>query len=386
MPEDEVRPVAQRRRRGHVGHDRNGCFADVAVFVAVGVGMLQRLQTAGIGVPADGTGKREGAVLRAGNLPERLLPDVVAALSGGGGHAVRRGPTEQLPRQLRIIDKDVPVALDLLDQVVPLHFPGVHRVQRAPLQQRIQAFDHAQAVVGGIVLIHRGEVRRRRIGIEIRLQPAAVDVQQDAGHVALHVVLALKQVVRLHHPVQRIAADRAGVVSAGIGPVHVAEQVVGFRHVDGFRRGAQVVQIRPAEGLGVGRAAFRPDVLAVEPDALVRGRQIGIEHHVGIAVRYGIRRRPVIRQRALLIAAVGRIERVRIRHQAVQRVKQRVVPHGGGAVGNVRRAGKGAERLVAVCARVIRLRLGGERMADRVAWLVVGRRQGRRGRRRGRSR
>ena len=113
--------------------------------------------------------------------------------------------SEQQPCVFGIIDKDVAVALHVFALVVAGHLPGVDRVVFHPLQQRLERLDDLFAVVRAVAGSDHGI---RNVLIEVRLLPAAPDVEQDARDVALDVFADLDAIGARAVPQHSLAAVR----------------------------------------------------------------------------------------------------------------------------------------------------------------------------------
>ena len=320
------------------------CAAAIAELVLIFVDMTQSRNLLSLGVAALRAGVGLDALFRAGRFGRDLarVPDVVAggcgvrSLAGRGLHIIRNILTENQPCILRIVDEDVAVALNGLRLVVARHFPCVDRVALAPLEQGVKAFDDLFAVVGIVVGIEGGQILFRDVLVQVRLTPAAVDIEQDAGDVALDVVAHLNEIVACGVP-QDGAAAVIGGGAAVDHAVDIAHGVVVAGGVDRLVGRAQVVQIAAAIFLIEGGAALRPDVLAV----VARAGLIGVKQNVVVG------RRPELSQR--LIADGVRLRRG---HQRLQALIERAV-HRGDAVGVA--TGQGGHFVIGVSAGVISL-------------------------------
>ena len=233
------------------------------------------------------------------------------------GRVIIRGElaAEQQPGKLRIVDEDVAVALHLLDTVVAAHFPGVHGVLLHPFKQGVEALDDGHAGVLAVIAVIRRQIVRRNLLKQIRLAPAAVDVQQHACQVALDIVGDLDAVVLRAVPQDGLAVK--GLRGAvGIDTQHVAHGIVAARGVHAGILGAQVVQVAAAILLHEACPALRPDVLAAHAAA---GR-VAVEQEQAVFALRGIRARPVGRQ-GLIGDGIGH----GVRHQGLQRAVKRTV-------------------------------------------------------------
>ena len=164
--------------------------------------------------------------------------------AGGGHHAFGNLAAEKVPCKLGVIDEGVAVALDALHHLVTTHFPCVHGVHLAPSQKDVHAFEYF------------GHVGSAPIGI-----PADVNVQDDAGHVALDVVMGLVKALGF----------AIGLIAAG--------------GIDPCLCGTDVVEVGTATARIVSAQALGPDVLAV---ASPGGRPIRGRHAVACVERGGV--------------------------------------------------------------------------------------------------
>ena len=196
----------------------------------------------GDGLAADGHGAPVGV---AGNGGDRIGSAAVHRLAGGCLHIGRYFLTENLPSQFGIIDKNITVALDVLRLVVSAHFPGVDRVHFTPLQEGVQTFNDLQSVVG---IVARSNAEGIIVHKEVRLTPAAPDVQQDTGNVAFDVVIDLHAVSR-----SGIIEDIRTVILIGfVARDHIAD--IAHGHISAGRVDicigrAEVMQVRARIGL-----------------------------------------------------------------------------------------------------------------------------------------
>ena len=196
----------------------------------------------GDGLAADGHSAPVGV---AGNGGNRIGSAAVHRLAGGRLHIGRNFLTENLPSQFGIIDKNITVALDVLRLVVSAHFPGVDRVHFTPLQEGVQTFNDLQTVVG---IVARSNAEGIIFHKEVRLTPAAPDVQQDTGNVAFDVVIDLHAVSR-----SGIIEDIRTVILIGaVARDHIAD--IAHGHISAGRVDicigrAEVMQVRARIGL-----------------------------------------------------------------------------------------------------------------------------------------
>ena len=217
-------------------------------------------------VAADGD--RAARLVRRGGREREAFVLTAVLVGVARGRVIIRGElaAEQQPGKLRIVDEDVAVALHLLDTVVAAHFPGVHGVLLHPFKQGVEDLDDGHAGVLAVIAVIRRQIVRRNLLKQIRLAPAAVDIQQHARQVALDVVGDLDAVVLRAVPQDGLAVEglRAAV---GIDAQLVAHGVVaaGGMHAGILR--AQVVQVAAAVLLQEARAALRPDVLTAHAAA-----------------------------------------------------------------------------------------------------------------------
>ena len=299
-------------------------------------------------VPGDGVGLGP-ALLLVGN-------------AGGRGHFGDR-LAEHQPGKLRVVDKDVPIALDLFGSVVAAHFPGVHRVVLAPLQQNVQALYDFRACVFVIVFVKLREVVRHHIGIEVGLLPAHVDIEQNTGHVALDVVIGL--VIGSVQPAAGIALFI--IISGAVGGVAVGMVVV-YILIDVGTGRAQMVAVGAAVDLLEGGAGLGPDVLPVEVGAApcVQAAAPDVAHFAFFRTGDGIRVSKVGAQGIIAVAfCLGG------GHQRIQRVVQRVVLRRVVGTIGLCGTGQGRQLLISIAARIIGLGLGGKRGAGLAAGAVV---------------
>ena len=218
------------------------------------------------GVAADGD---RAARLVGRDGRERERSGIAAVLAGiARGRVIICGElaAEQQPGKLRIVDEDVAVALHLLDAVVAAHLPGVHGVLLHPFEQGVEALDDGHAGVLAVVAVKGGQAAGGDRFKQVRLAPAAVDIQQHARQVALDVVGDLDAVVLRAVPQDGLAVEglRAAV---GIDAQHVAHGVVAAGGIHAGILRAQVVQVAAAALLHEARAALRPDVLTAHAAA-----------------------------------------------------------------------------------------------------------------------
>ena len=145
---------------------------------------------------------RADAVLKAMSDHIRVLALVAVATgtgisgialggTGGGGHnrgismgmstgSIAAGGADQIGRdlrakeqegKLRIVNEHITGAGDGLNRVVTAHFPSINRVFLHPLQQNVQAFNHALAAPHGD-----------------SIAPANIDIEQNTGHITTQVI------------------------------------------------------------------------------------------------------------------------------------------------------------------------------------------------------
>ncbi len=296
--------------------------AAIAQIVFVLVDVAKRRDGFGFGAAAQGAAVVRAPGLCAGGVGLcDLLPSVVTASGARGSHPLRYRSAKEQEGQLRIVDKDVAVALDALNCIVAAHLPGINRIVFDPIEQYVQALDHVCAVVFLVVMVHGRDLIAGNGRIEIGLTPTDVDVQQNPRRVALD-------------PVGRfiirgvgVARGRAKLVCHSFAAQHDAIGLVTVDVLVDHRTGrAKVMAVRAAVDLEKGCLTFRPDVLAVEiravplcnppaPDIIHRAvAESG--NAVGIDVVGG--------QRAVAIVFL-----LRVGHEGIERVEQLVVLAGG---------------------------------------------------------
>ena len=270
---------------------------------------------------------------------------------------------EHQPGKLRVVDKDVPVALDLFGGVVTAHFPGIHRVVLAPLQQNVQALYDFRSFVFFIVFVKLREIVRHHIGIEVGLLPADVDIEQNTGHVALDVVIGL--VIGSVQPAAGIA--QLIIISGAVGGVAVGMVVV-YILIDVGTGRAQMVAVGAAVDLLEGGAGLGPDVLPVEVAAVPRVQAAApdVAHFPLGSTGDGIRVGKVGAQRvvAVVIGLGGG-------HQLIQRVIQGVVLRCVVGTFGLCGTGQGRQFLISIVAGIIGLGLRRKRGTGLVAGAVV---------------
>ena len=103
--------------------------------------------------------------------------------TGRSVHIARRSLVKQKPRKLRVVDKHITVALNILGKVIALHFPFADGVVFHPFEEHFLALDNSFSRVLCIVRVRLGKlisfrvaVAVNKVGIKVRLLPSRINI------------------------------------------------------------------------------------------------------------------------------------------------------------------------------------------------------------------
>ena len=104
-----------------------------------------RIDRRGGGCSGRCLGRRLGRCI---GLSSRVSCTAIAAL-GGSGHIFGNVTVKDLPRQFRVVDKDISVALNLTYNLITTQLPSVYGVKLAPSKKNVYALKYIGNFVAG---------------------------------------------------------------------------------------------------------------------------------------------------------------------------------------------------------------------------------------------